>query len=106
MDILILALILAVLGVLTGWLVPIAVGGRRPYGLTADIAACVITMLVLGIIEYQWIMPLFNLAGWVDWLASIGDPWVLALIVLWIMRKMASEVPADGGPETDTGEAS
>jgi hypothetical protein len=101
MDIAILAIILAIVGVLAGWLVPLAFGGRRPYGLATDISACVLVMLVLGLVEYIWIMPLFNFAGWVDWLASIGDPLAVALIVLWVMRKMSPEVPQDEAAEAE-----
>ncbi len=105
MEIAILAIILAIVAVLTGWLAPLAAGGRRPYGIGGDIAACVVVMLVLGIIEYQWIMPIFDFAEWVDWLAAIGDPWVLALIVLWLMRRVGTQVPLDDGAQAEIAEA-
>lgn len=111
MAVLILAIVLAVLGVLTGWLAPAVVHSRRPYGLEGDIGVSVAIMVILGIIEWQWIMPIFDFAGWFDLLASIGDPIGLALIVLWLMRKMNPEEPAvvgagsAGGADDDAGEA-
>lgn len=94
MAIVILAIVLAMIGVLAGWLAPMAVNSRRPYGLGGDLLAGVLVMVVLGLIEWQWIMPLFNFAGWIDLAASIGDPLVLTLIVLWLLRKVKPATPA------------
>lgn len=94
MTIVVLAIVLAIIGVLTGWLGPMAVKSRRPYGMGGDIVAGVLSMLVLGLIEWLWIMPAFNFPGWLDLAASIGDPFVLTLIVLWLMRKAKPATPA------------
>ncbi len=94
MNTAVLAIVLAVVGVLTGWLAPMVGDGRRPYGVGGDIAAGLIIMLGLGLIEWIWIMPLFNFATWLDVAASIGDPLILVLIVLWLMRKVKPEMPA------------
>jgi uncharacterized membrane protein YeaQ/YmgE (transglycosylase-associated protein family) len=93
MGIAILAIVLAIIGVLVGWLAPAVVNSRRPYGMGGDIIACLIIMVVVGVIEWQWIMPLFNFPGWVNLSAAIGDPFVLSLIVLWLMRKIKPAVP-------------
>jgi len=93
MAIVVLAIVLAIIGVLTGWLAPMVAKSRRPYGMGGDIAACLIIMVVVGVIEWQWIMPLFNFPGWLDLSAAIGDPFVLSLIVLWLMRKIKPAVP-------------
>ncbi|RME46694.1 MAG: hypothetical protein D6791_07640 [Chloroflexi bacterium] len=93
MGLAVLAIILAIVGVLTGWLAPAVVNSRRPYGMGGDIAAGVIIMVVVGLIEWKWIMPIFNFPGWLDLSAAIGDPFVLTLIVLWLMRKIKPAVP-------------
>lgn len=103
MAVVIVGLVQAIVGVLTGWLAPLVVNSRRPYGLTGDIVAGVVTMLVIGIPEYLWIMPWFNeqvveMPGWLTWAAVIGDPWVGALIVLWIMRRVNPVVPEEREP--------
>lgn len=94
MAIFVLAIVLAIIGVLTGWLAPMVVNSRRPYGMGGDIAAGLVVMVVLGLIEWVWIIPLFNFPGWLNLAATIGDPFVLALIVLWLMRKIKPDVPA------------
>ncbi|MFQ5595095.1 MAG: hypothetical protein ACE5HA_13195 [Anaerolineae bacterium] len=94
MGIAVLAIILAIIGVLTGWLAPMVVSSRRPYGMGGDIIACVLTMLAVGLPEWLWIMPALNFGGWIKWAGTIGDPFVLALIVLWLMRKIKPAEPA------------
>ncbi|MBS1253727.1 MAG: hypothetical protein MAG451_02780 [Anaerolineales bacterium] len=97
MTIVVLAIVLAIIGVLTGWLAPMVVKRQRPwrpYGMGGDIIVSLLIMLVFGLIELQWIMPLFNFPNWFDIAAAIGDPFVLALIVLWLMRKIKPEMPA------------
>ncbi|MFQ5859415.1 MAG: hypothetical protein ACE5LU_27775 [Anaerolineae bacterium] len=94
MGIAVLAIVLAIIGVLTGWLAPMVVRSRRPYGMGGDVIACVLAMLVLGLAEWLWIMPFFNFPRWLDLAASIGDPFVLSLIVLWLMRRIKPATPA------------
>lgn len=94
MGTVVLAIVLAIVGVLTGWLGPMVVHSRRPYGMAGDIVAAVLTMLVLGLVEWLWIMPLFGFPNWLDLAAAIGDPFVLALVVLWLMRKVRPPTPA------------
>lgn len=93
MLLVILAIVLAILGVLVGWLGPMVVNSRRPYGMGGDIAAGLLTMVVLGLVEWVWLIPLFNFPNWFNLLATIGDPLIIALIVLWLMRKANPEVP-------------
>lgn len=93
MGIAILAIVLAIIGVLVGWLAPAVVNSRRPYGMGGDILAGLVIMVALGLIEWLWLMPLFNFAGWLNLAASFGDPFVLTLIVLWLMRKIKPAVP-------------
>ena len=93
MGIAILAIVLAIIGVLVGWLAPAVVNSRRPYGMGGDIIVCLLIMVVLGVIEWQWIMPLFNFPGWLNLSAAIGDPLALSLIVLWLMRKIKPAEP-------------
>lgn len=93
MNTAVLAIVLAIIGVLAGWLAPVVVKSRRPYGVAGDVVAGLVIMLALGLVEWIWIMPLFNFAIWLDVAASIGDPVVLTLIVLWLMRKVKPAVP-------------
>ena len=94
MGIVVLAIVLAIIGVLTGWLAPIVVKSRRPYGMSGDLIASVVVVVVVGLIEWLWIMPALNFTGWIKLAGSIGDPFALALIVLWLMRKIKGPEPA------------
>ena len=96
MDILIWALVLALVGLLAGWLAPLAVGGRRPYGLGGDLAAGIGVMVGLGLIWHLWLMPYFDFPAWLNLAAIFGDPLFAVLIVLWLMRKLRPAQPAPG----------
>ncbi len=79
-----------IIAVLTGWLVPLAFKSKPPYGLVWDIVACVLSMELLGVLGWLWLLPAFGITGWLKLAAAIGDPWGLALIVLWLMRRLRS----------------
>jgi len=83
-----MAAILIIIGVLTGWGIPLAAKSQRPYGLVGDILASALSMLVVGLAEWMFILPALKFTGWLAMAATIGDPWFLALIVLWLMRRI------------------
>ena len=89
----VIAIILVVVGLLTGWLAPAVVKSRRPYGVAGDIVVSVLIMVALGLVEWLWILPALNITGWLAIVATIGDPVGLALIVLWLMRKIKPAEP-------------
>ncbi len=98
----ILVPILIVVGVLTGWLAPKLFKSKPPYGLGVDMAASVLCMVALGVPEWLWILPAFGMGfetGWLRLVASVGDPFFLALIVLWLLRKIHGPQVAEAGPE-------
>jgi hypothetical protein len=83
-----IAVILLVIGVLNGWAVPLAVKSERPYGLVGDVLASVLSMLAWGLAAWIFVLPALNFTGWLAILAAIGDSWGLALVVLWLMRRV------------------
>ena len=85
-----IAVILLVIGVLNGWGIPLAVKSPRPYGLLGDVVASTLTMLLVGLAEWIFILPALGITGWLGIAATIGDPWGLALIVLWLVRRAKS----------------
>jgi hypothetical protein len=84
------AAILIVIGALTGWGIPLVAKSPRPYGLMGDVVLSVLSMLVTGLAEWLFILPALNFTGWLAIVAAIGDPWFLALFVLWLMRRIKS----------------
>jgi len=77
-------------GALIGWGVPKLFKSQPPYGVTADILASILAAVALGIPEWLWILDLFNFKGLLKFVAAVGDPLGLSLIVLWVMRKVKS----------------
>jgi hypothetical protein len=93
MSVVIVAVVLAIIGVLVGWLGPAVVKASRPIGVSGDIIVSVLIMVILGVIEWLYVLPAFGRgfgSGWLRWLATIGDPLFLALIALWLVRKIKS----------------
>jgi len=85
----IIAVVDLVLGALIGWLVPAVLNSDRPYGIGGDVGASAVSAVALGIVEWSWILPALGFtSGWIKVAAAIGDPLGLALIVLWLMRKI------------------
>jgi hypothetical protein len=82
-----IAIVLLLVGVLSGWGIPLAVKSSRPYGLLGDMLTSTLTLLVLGMVEWMLILPALGIRGWLAIVAAIGDPWGLALILLWLMRR-------------------
>lgn len=93
MDTATFVLILIVTGALTGWLAPAVVNSRRPYGLGGDLIAGIVTLLVLGLAEWLWILPALRITGTFAVLFAIGDSFAGALVVLWLMRKIKPAQP-------------
>ncbi len=85
-----IAILLTITGLLTGWGIPLAAKSPRPYGLLGDLLASTLTMLVLGLAEWVFILPALGITGWPALVIAIGDPWFLALIALWLMRRIKS----------------
>lgn len=85
-----IATVLVIIGVLTGWGIPLAVKSERPYGLWRDILASGLSMLTWGLAAWVFVLPALGLTGWVAIIAAVGDSWGLALLILWLMRRIKS----------------
>jgi len=85
---LLVAVVLLIIGLLTGWGIPLAVKSRRPYGLAGDILASVLSMLTWGLAAWVFVLPALKFTGLLAMAAAIGDSWGLALVVLWLMRRV------------------
>lgn len=85
-----IAVLLIVIGAVSGWGIPLAVKSQRPYGLWGDILASTLSMLVTGLAEWLFLLPALGITGWLAIGIAVGDPWGLALLVLWLMRRVKS----------------
>jgi len=91
MLLVILVVLLAVGGLLIGWLVPPLFKSEPPYGLAVDILASVIITLAWGVPWYLWGLEAIGLGNMPKWLLLVGilaDSWGFALIVLWLLRRI------------------
>jgi hypothetical protein len=88
---LLIVLATGVLGILSGWLLPLAFKSRRPLGILGDILVCTVPAVVLAWAEWVWILPALGFKpGWISILAAIGDPLGLGWVALWLLRKLKS----------------
>ena len=86
---LLILIVVAVLGIILGWLVPILFKSERPFGLAGDILVCTLVSVVLAIVEVVWLLPALGFRpGWITTMLAIGDPLGFGLLCLWLIRKI------------------
>lgn len=74
-----------IVGLLIGALASMVTKNAPPYGLGIDIAASVLTMVIVGLGDY-YILPLMSIKGAMAFAATILEPSLSAVIVLWLLR--------------------
>ena len=85
MEILILVAAMIVVGLIAGWLAGPIWKGVRPIGVRGDYIAAIITAIVIGFMDW-YVIPAM---GFSDSLRNLGvamEPFLGALLVLWIIR--------------------
>ena len=86
---LLILIVVAVLGIILGWLVPILFKSERPFGLAGDILVCTLVSVVLAFVEVVWLLPALGFRpGWITTMLAIGDPLGFGLLCLWLIRKI------------------
>jgi hypothetical protein len=86
MDIVILILAMAGAGLLMAGLAGVIWKGERPRGLSGDVAAAVITAIVVGVAEW-FVIPAMGLSDTLRLLFVATEPALAALLVLWLIRR-------------------
>jgi len=87
MALIMLFLVWIVGGALIGWSVPKLFKSEPPYGLAVDLLASILAAVLLGVVEWSWILPALGFTGPLKLAAALGDPLGLSLIVLWLLRR-------------------
>jgi hypothetical protein len=86
---LLIVVVTGILGILSGWLVPVIFKSQRPYGVLGDMLVVTVPAVVLAYLEWVLILPALGFKpGWLSILAAIGDPLALGWICLWLVRKI------------------
>ena len=86
MEIVILVAAMIVVGLIAGWLAGPIWKDNRPIGVQGDYTAAIITAVVVGLMDW-FVIPAM---GFSDSLRNLGvamEPFLGALLVLWIIRR-------------------
>jgi len=86
MNMLVIGVLLAVVGIVTGLLASVVTRGEPPYGVLGDVVAATLVMVIVGLVEWA-VMPGLGFTGWIRLAGTFGDPWALAILVLWLLRR-------------------
>ncbi|MCB9134527.1 MAG: hypothetical protein H6636_03815 [Anaerolineales bacterium] len=87
MEILIVLVAMAVVGLIIGALAGPIWKDNRPYGVSGDYIAAVITTIVVGLMDY-YVIPAMGFSPSLKWLGVALEPALGALVVLWVLRKI------------------
>ncbi len=86
MEILIVIVGLIVVGLIIGALAGVIWKDNRPFGVTGDYIAAVVSTVVIGLIDW-YVIPAMGFSDTLKILGILTEPALGALLVLWIIRK-------------------
>jgi len=85
-TLIVMIIIWVVMGALIGVLAGSIWKGERPYGENGDYIAAVIATVITGFLDW-YVLPLIGIEGLVRFIAALTEPPLMALVVLWAMRR-------------------
>jgi len=85
LNILILLVAMIIVGLIIGWLAGPIWKNKRPVGLQGDYIAAIITAIVIGLLDW-YVIPAIGFSDSLRNLAVAMEPFLGALLVLWIIR--------------------
>jgi uncharacterized membrane protein YeaQ/YmgE (transglycosylase-associated protein family) len=89
MEILILVAAMILVGLLVGALSPKIFKGEAPYGVRADYIGAVIAAILTGLLDW-YLIPMIIDSEVIKYIGVATEPALVALLVLWLMRKAKS----------------
>lgn len=87
MEIIILVVIMILVGLVIAALAGVLWKNERPAGMLGDVAAAIITAVIIGLIDW-YVIPAMNFSDTMKYLGVAIEPALGALIVLWAIRKV------------------
>jgi uncharacterized membrane protein YeaQ/YmgE (transglycosylase-associated protein family) len=87
MEIIILVVIMIVVGLVIAALAGAIWKSERPAGMLGDVAAAIVTAIIIGLIDW-YVIPAMNFSDTMKYLGVAIEPALGALIVLWAIRKV------------------
>ena len=88
MALVILGVLWIVLGVVAAALSPRIFKKPVPYGMTAEYVICVVTAIIVGLLDWLVFLPMFNITGPLAFIGSLVEPFLSAWLVVWILRQV------------------
>ncbi|NOR89925.1 MAG: hypothetical protein GQ524_06695 [Anaerolineales bacterium] len=89
MEILILVAAMVVVGLLIGALAGVIWKDNRPIGVRGDYIAAVIAAVVTGLLDW-YVIPAMGFSDPLKYIGIATEPPLVALAVLWVIRKAKS----------------
>ena len=86
MEIVYLLIAMVVVGLIAGWLAGPIWKKQRPIGVSGDYIAAVITAVVVGLMDW-FVIPAMGFSDTMKYLGVALEPFLGALLILWIIRK-------------------
>lgn len=87
MEIFIVLVAMVIVGVVIGALAGPIWKNDRPYGISGDYIAAIISALVVGLLDY-YVIPAMGFSASLKWLGVALEPALGALVVLWVLRRI------------------
>lgn len=87
MELVVMIVIWIVIGLVMALLAGSIWKGARPLGEAGDYLISIAASVITGFFDW-YILPLLNIDGAVKFIAAIIEPALVALLVLWLVRKL------------------
>jgi len=89
MEIVILVAAMVVVGLIIGALAGVIWKDNRPIGVRGDYIAAVIAAVLTGLLDW-YVIPAMGFSETLKYIGIVGEPPLVALAVLWVIRKARS----------------
>lgn len=87
MDLIVMIVLWIVIGLVMGLLAGSIWKGARPLGEAGDYLISIAASVITGFFDW-YILPLMNIEGAVKFIAAILEPALVALLILWLVRRL------------------
>jgi uncharacterized membrane protein YeaQ/YmgE (transglycosylase-associated protein family) len=87
MDLIVMIVIWVVIGLVMALLAGSIWKGARPLGEIGDYLISIAASVITGFFDW-YILPLMNIGGVMKFVAAILEPALMALFILWLVRKL------------------
>lgn len=87
MEIVILVIAMAVVGLLVGAVSSLIWKENKPLGTTGDYGVAIVSTIIIGLLDW-YVIPAMGFSNTLKWIGIATEPALGALVVLWIIRRV------------------